>query len=293
MVDDADQHLLARGSDATSPALGRREPERVLEQVDERALDLRASTRTGGSFGRAITIDAVRVARARRAPARRARPTGQSSALGAPRRPAAARGRAGRRRGASAVLCLESDRLEQLGPVASVELQLVAAKRVERCSIAGQRRAKVVGDGPEDGRLDRCRCGGAPRPRPLLARRRSRSLATASSEASAGRKPPPHRRGRLLALVRVERADHAPVDRERVRRLARGRRARVAELDPRQQTPSTSAAPRAMRLELLVEHPARRSSVATSARSAASRSRCSASAARRERGRRAAHHDRR
>ncbi len=98
-VGHPDEQLLPRRAHADVHRLvRRREPQRVLEQVDEHALDLNGVDAHGRELRPRRDDHALRRRPARRAPARRARRRSRAPAATRRRRPGAARGRGGCRR---------------------------------------------------------------------------------------------------------------------------------------------------------------------------------------------------
>ena len=284
-VDDAHDRLLRVVVTRTcTGSPGRRELERVLEQVDEHALDLAGvdlDDRSGVGRAARPSTRSADAARARRAPG--------DELVDAPSSSRCGRGGAG----------LEPREVEQVAdqraragppraaPSRGAPARSLVVERERRADEAlgghadrRQRRAQVVADGAQDGGLDRVARRSASASSASRASR-SRSMATASSEASAGRNRRRTAQVRRRALADVERADAA--GRRRRARAATRRPAApaAAEDEPRAAAPSTSATLGGDRVRSAATSPPGRSAVATPASRAASRSRCSASAARR------------
>ena len=148
---------------------------------------------------------------------------------------------------------LDVDRLDELGAVELVELELFGAKPVRRCPDRRERRAKVVRDRLQDGRLD----GVAPPKRIGVDSLLLQSLAVdgnTDERGQSGQEAAALRDARRFALGQVQRADQALVDLQRVRGLARGRRM-PAELDSCPADPEYLRGPLGDRFELLAQLP--------------------------------------
>ena len=113
---------------------GRRELERVLDQVDEHALDLDRVDPDDRDLVRERHLDPLRLRRPGRAPARRAGRRPRAPASEAPLRPGAARDRAGWRRAARAGRDSSAIVSSSCSRSAVVERQLRVAQRARRTS---------------------------------------------------------------------------------------------------------------------------------------------------------------
>ena len=176
-------------------------------------------------------------------------------------------------------LGVDGDRVEELAAVLVGEDERLAAQRADRRRDPGQRRAEVVRDGAEQRRLDEV----AAAQRLGLERLLLEAAAVERHGEQRGQRrqePVPHAEVRVRVGRHVERADTAALDLERDRRVRAAARRRPSSTSARS-IPSTAA----------VCSPTQPSSAssgwppsrwpAISASSDASRSRCSASAARR------------
>ena len=281
LVDDADDQLLPRRVTRTCTGSSGGEN---LSAFSSRLTSTRwtwaASTRTGGRSGRALDVRRARAAPSSSRACASSSSAVQSSGLGSAARPGAATGRAGSRPAASSRACSTRIVSSSVLPVArrsSASSPLCEA--VERLLDRGERRAQVVRDGLDDGRLDRVaaaqRLGLERLARELLA------LAGDGEERGEGRQEAPldARRG-LLALAACRAcptcaAVHGSAcGASRASGRSGARRARSAPTR-RRGAPRSAARSRSSSSSSRVP---RSSSTAMSASSAASRSRCSASA---------------
>ena len=176
---------------------------------------------------------------------------------------------------------LDRDRVEQLAPVILAELQLGVAQAVGRRPDRRQRRAQVMADGAQHGRLDRVRL-----PQRLGLEGAHRQPLTVDGDGKqrrqCGQQALASRQVRLAALDQLQRA-HPPsacsqLDRRRVRRLRPVAVPSTIDADRAWRTAATRSPIQSIRP---ATSPPCSSEVAISASSAVSASRCSASVARR------------
>ena len=271
----------ARARSYTGRAAGR-EFERVLEQVDEHALDLRRVDLDERQVGRAARRPPARARRGRRAPGRRSRRAARRPAPGPERRPTARRERSSRlpttrsRRSASARIVSSRSSRSSARARAPGSSRLSTATRIavsgERRSWLTERRSAVfIGiAAPERLRLE-ClvlEALAVDRNREQRGERGAGSARHAVSSSAAVRR-------------NVERADEA-ITREQRRASATPGDARECRTRSRRSGACrTVAAPSAMRSSSFSTEAPERRTVESSARRTASRRRCSASVARR------------
>jgi hypothetical protein len=217
-IDDADDQLLPRRGDADLHVLGRRrELERVVEDVDEDPLDLKRIDAYGRCLARNAHVHTIAIVDLVQGP-------GDELV----RRPDLGSGRRGTRlepREVEQVVdealepaVLDSDRLEEPGSIALVQLEDTTLEPIEGRFDRRQRCAQIVRDRLDHRSLDRValpECLGVER----LASEPLALGCSSEQRCEPGEQAPLNGEARLLVDRCVQRSDLPLADFERVRRL--------------------------------------------------------------------------